>query len=157
MRHGDGEENLSISNITRTLIKRSSPLSDPSLSPQDSLLHYTIYDHYLKTGKVHKKCFKGKDAVNVLKKEYKFLKTNTDAVAFGQTLLDLGILYCVYSKTKHNEKASFEGEGEPINHFSEKGIYRLQPLHSTEIKNKFRLWSKIDIVDKYDPDPLLTL
>jgi len=160
LRHGDGEERLSISNVTRSLMKCSSPSSDQSSSPQVSLPHYKIYDHYLKTGKVHKKCFKGKDAISVLKKEYKFLKTDNDTIAFGQTLLNLGILHCVFSKTDDNDGAHFEDEGEEgvtIHNFSANGIYRLQPYHSTEIKNKFRLWSRIDIVDKYDPGPLLTL
>ena len=74
-----------------------------------------------------------------------------DSIAFGQTLLDLGILHHV-----RNDKTN-KSKNESKSKFTTNGIYRLQPYQSTHILNKFRLWNKICIVDGNDPQPLLTL
>lgn len=93
---------------------------------------------------------------NKKKDKTKNTTTNTtlqDTMAFGQTLLDLGILHHVQDDKTTKNKSKNESKS----NFTTNGIYRLQPYQSTHILNKFRLWNKICIVDGNDPQPLLTL
>ena len=145
LRHASGEEQLSICEVTKSL--------------QIKLPSQNHFEHPMSFHKIHTKCFKGKDLFSVLKKEYPFLQTDEDTVAFAQTLLDLGIIHDVILGKRKSNKSSVDSEEATIDNikFELGGIFRIQPFNSPHVLNKFRLWTKICIVDGHDPQPLMTL
>lgn len=120
-----------------------------------NLSHQTIF-HF---PKFHTNCFRGVDAIKIFQRDYPFLKTVEHAMEFGQILVNIGIIHCVLSSKddQHHIVKNNGDRSKKVGRFCSNGLFRLQPFHSPFIMNKFRLLSKLGIVDCEDPQPLLTL
>ncbi len=148
-------ERINDHDLFETSIGNCLSIKDITCWLMQNLPHQTFY-HF---PKFHTKCFRGVDAIKIFQRDYTFLKTVEHAMEFGQTLVNIGIIHCVLSsKDEQHHVVKINGDqSKKEGRFYSNGLFRLQPFHSHFIMNKFRLWSKLEIVDCDDPQPLLTL
>jgi len=92
----------------------------------------------------YKDYYSGNEVKDTLMKHYNFQSSNL-AIAFGQELLNLGIIH----RIGHDRLAS--------NLFLRKGRYRLQSVRSPKILNSFRTWNERTGLYSLSLDPILTL
>ena len=93
-------------------------------------------------GKVYTNCFSGKEAIESFCETFDTVNNKEDAIAFGQSLCEKNILYPV----KEGNDAVFDED-------SSNKYYRLQPFHTPNVLNSFRIWPSSSTTT----DPMIVL